>query len=103
MMLRNDALVQPVRRSHSRYTAGSTMTTLGSTAPRPMETAARPPLALWIVVALLLAGGGIIMYGLRGLSNDVAPVPPGHASPTPQAARTDPASALRAAISANDV
>jgi ankyrin repeat protein len=34
-----------------------------------MEPAAKPPAALWIVVALVLAGGAVVMYSLKGLSD----------------------------------
>src|SRR5262249_11496505 len=73
-----------------------------------MDTASKPPAALWIVVALLLAGGAVIMYGLRGLANDVStPIPTpaaAHQPPRPGAkAGLDFSAPLGSAINAGDV
>ena len=68
-----------------------------------METASKPPASLYLVVFLLLVGGGIIFYGLRGLSAEVSSVPQARAATRPGPTTSDPAAALRNAINSNDV
>lgn len=64
----------------------------------------RSPAALWFVVALLIAAGAVLMYGLNGLTHDVAIPNAAAASPPPHPRNPGPSiDALRDAITKNDV
>lgn len=65
----------------------------------------RSPAALWLVVIVLIAAGGVLMYGLNGLTHDVA-VPSSASASVPARARATggvSVEALRDAITRNDV